>query len=737
MFSSGSQLSYLLGISAYVSFYGIACLLVGFIGYSLGFEVSTQIIIIALILLTLTFAILINLYRNIRALLKEAVAQAAAAAAPADSPQIDKTPAAPKRVYDDQLRAAEEAVQWLRSTPLGGAKASEAVYALPWFVVAGPPASGKTSLLLSSQMDFHALPSQRRGELKIVRPTRNSEWRMTDSAVWIDTAGRYQSDGLGREEWLALGETIRKHRANRPLDGLLLVVNADRLLHSNDTEIEQQAKTIRARVDELISVAHVRFPVYLVFTNMDRLPGFGEFFSIGSDDNPAQVWGATIPLEKAANAHALFDAEFDLLRESLVRRRLLRLRQPSAPAAQLRTFVFPLRFSEARDKLGLFTSALFRPNPFSESPLLRGFYFTANVNNGQARPAAVEDDAERSAHAVGEPYFTNQLFRDVLLRDKDLAGSFQAAQKRPPRAGFVLLAVASVLLLFLSLGGVVSFLNNRWLISEAVDRGVRVDEIARQDKGIDPLTKEPAAARAEIEAVESLRESLSQLDEYEHGSRPLRLRFGLYSGSEISGQLREIYFRAIDQRYVKPTVAALNADLQSFAAGAPSIPPTGSTSSEQGSSTSNEDVLGRHYDLLKAYLMLAQADRVEPAFLTNQLQEYWKKSSPKDMDLVSQNQLDFYSRQAVYDDAPHYQADDKLVAEVQQKLVAYPSVFRVYKRVVTDINAKTKPVSLDSILQGRSGGVLSSTYSVPGSFTIDGYRNHMLAAFDSAADEMS
>jgi type VI secretion system protein ImpL len=735
MFSSGSQLSYLLGISAYVSLYGIACLLAGFIGYSLGFEASTQIIIIALILLTLPFAILINHYRKKRALKKEAAAQAAAATA--DAPQSDKTPVAPKRVYDDLLRAAEEAVVWLRGTPLGGAKASEAVYALPWFVVAGPPASGKTSLLLSSELDFHALPSQRRAELKIVRPTHNSEWRMTDSAVWIDTAGRYQSDGLGREEWLALGETIRKHRANRPLDGLLLVVNADRLLHSNDTEIEQQAKTIRARVDELIRVAHVRFPVYLVFTNMDRLSGFSEFFSLGSDDNRAQVWGATIPLEKAANAHALFDVEFDLLRESLVRRRLLRLRQPAAPAAQLRTFVFPLRFSEARNKLGLFTSALFRPNPFSESPLLRGFYFTANVNNSQPRPAVVEDEAERSAHAVGEPYFTNQLFRDVLLRDKDLAGSFQAAQKHPPRAPFVLLAVASVLLLFLTLGGVVSFLNNRWLISEAVARGIRVDDIARADRDTDPTTKEAPAARAEIEAVESLREVLAQLDENEHGSRPLRLRFGLYSGNEISAPLREIYFGAIDQRYVKPTVAALKADLQSFAAGAPSNPPSVAAGGEQESNTANEDVLGRHYDLLKAYLMLAQADRVEPAFLSNQLQEYWKKSAPPEMELVSQKQLDFYARQAVYDYAPHYQADDKLVSEVQQKLLAYPAVNRFYKRVVTEINAKTRPVNLDSILQGRSGGVLNSTYTVPGSFTIDGYRNHMLEAFNSAADEIS
>src|ERR1044072_1885677 len=107
------------------------------------------------------------------------------------------------------------------------------------------------------------------------------------------------------------------------------------------------------------------------------------------------------------------------------------------------------------------------------------------------------------------------------------------------------------------------------------------------------------------------------------------------------------------------------------------------------------------------------------------------------MELVSQKQLDFYARQAVYDDAPHYQADDTLVASVPQKLFSYPAVNRFYKRIVTEINAKTKTAALDLILQGRSGGVLSSTYTVPGSSTIDGYRTYMLPAFESAAAEIS
>ncbi|MFN2531643.1 MAG: ImcF-related family protein, partial [Pyrinomonadaceae bacterium] len=228
------------------------------------------------------------------------------------------------------------------------------------------------------------------------------------------------------------------------------------------------------------------------------------------------------------------------------------------------------------------------------------------------------------------------------------------------------------------------------------------------------------------------------LDNYHRNSPPLRLRFGLYSGNGINDSLRTIYFDSINGRYFKFTVAALEQDLQAFASGPATIPARATQSqSDEAQSASADDVLGRNYDLLKAYLMLADPSRVEPTFLANQLQEYWKKSSPADMEIVSQQQLDFFAHQAGQADAPHIKVDDKLVSEVRQKLAAYPPVNRFYKRVVTEINAKTTPVNLDSILEGSGRGVLVSNYTVPGSFTIEGYRQYMRPAIDSAAQEIS
>jgi type VI secretion system protein ImpL len=733
------QLKYYLGIPFLLSFYGIVSLIVYYGGATLGIPLSFTIVVIALILLTWPIAILINHFRKKRKRKKEAAADGAAV--PSQAGQAPAGSAAPTRSYVELNRGAEEAVQWLGNTKLGGSQGGNALYSLPWFLVAGPFTAGKTSLLLTAGLDFHALPSQRRADQNLIRPTRDCEWRVTDSAVMMDTAGRYQYDGPDRDEWAALVETIKKHRKKRPIDGLVIATDASRVVSSSDTEIEQEAKTLRARLDDVIGRTKTRFPLYVVFTHADSIEGFGYFFRTFSPSERCQVWGATIPLEQSANAHALFDVEFDYLYDALIRRRLVRLGDPASSEEQLRVFDFPLRFNAARRKLGVFTSALTRPNPFSENPLLRGFYFTSSTANGNpprsVRPAGValaEDVPE--VQEAGEGFFTRDFFGEVLLRDKDLAASFQMSQKSPHRWRNILLAVGAVLLFILALGMLVSFVANQKLLAAATERAARVDEITRSDAGKDPLKKDSTAARVEVENADALRETLAVLDDYDRNSPPLYLRFGLYSGNGVNRELRNIYFESITQRYFKPAVAALERDLHAFAGASGSGNAAAASGSSGGQAGAATDDLGRYYDLLKAYLMTSEPNRAESSFLANTLRDYWKKASPPDMETVSQQQLEFYSKQAMRDDAPHYKPDGKLVTDARGKLGSYPAVARFYKGLTTDIASKVDPITLDKVLAGKGGGVLSGSYAVPGSFTLEGYHGHVVDAIASANEEI-
>jgi type VI secretion system protein ImpL len=649
--------------------------------------------------------------------------RAAAAPAPQENGAKKGRLAAPVGTYEELTRGTEEVMQWLRGSKLGGDGVNPA-YALPWYVVAGPKGSGKTSLLLSSGLDFHVLPGQRASEQQLVRPTQFCDWRVADSAVWLDTSGRYVTEGTDSDEWGALFETVKRHRRARPVDGFLLTVNAADLLGASDHEIERQAKVLRARVDEAMARAGSRFPVYLIFTHMDALEGFGEFFGPFDGGEREQVWGFTFPLAQAGDAPSRFDDEFNHLYGRLVRRRTVQLGAVAGPDKQLNVFKLPGRFRRARARLGAFAAALFRPNPFNENPLLRGVYFTSTRGDGAG-----------AVRRVAEPFFTRSLFSEVVLPDRNVVAAEQAKRQSPNLRRNLLLGAAAALVLFLVAGMVVSYFNNRAFVAEANARALRLTEVRR-------VTSKGSGLRVgeELGAVEDVRQVLADLDEYERTSPPLFMRFGLYAGGRLNyasadpnrgSLLRHIYFEAIEEMFLKRVVADVEADLRKFGSAPVQAPVAAPTSGAE-----EEDYLGRHYDLLKVYLMLSKPDKVEPTFLAHVLRDYWVRASLAGGDEAALRQLEYFATQAGAEDAPHPEVDEALVERARERLLAYPVVNRVYKRITSDVSASVnKPVKLVTITGAREGNLLQNTYTVPGAYTLEGYREMMERLKSSVAEE--
>lgn len=714
--------------------YGLIAVGVWIAGDKLGDTSMTyRIVLIAIVLLTLPFA-LVGSYmvsrRNKKAQKEELAAQEAKAVEAKAGDAAAAAPAklnAPTGNYGELTTGAEEAVQYLKGSNLSAGK--DAVYALPWYIVAGTPKSGKTSLVLSSGLNFQNLPSQRQSEQRSIRPTRNVDWRVTSEGVFLDTAGRYQTEGVDQDEWASLLDTIKKYRGQRPLDGLILTVSAERILSSSESEIEQMAKVLRARLDEAIQRTKVRFPIYLVFTHTDAIEGFRDSFSTSQQEGKNLVWGATIPLEQAPNAHSLFDGEYDLLQTSVMKRRLMRLSAPFAPIRQLKIFNFPLHFGTGRRKLGAFVSTLFRPNPFSESPFFRGFYFTAvPVNRAPAPNARAGATQTAMAQTVGQGFFSEKLFRDVILRDKDLVATFQSQQVRPPILGWLVTLFGAALVLLVLALAAFSLYRNKQMVEQSTETGEAVLVMSRADAGRDPLTKKPDEARSEIDATDNLRKAVTDLDEYDRNGAPLTMRMGFYSGYPLFHEkLLPIYFNAVEQRFKKPTVKKVEDDLRKFAA-APAV------NISQLDDKAKEKVdadLGKNYDLLKAYLMLSNdyKDKAEATSLSTTLAPYWKTESkvPPGSELVAQQQLEFYAKQVDRPEFPRIKLDTALVDSVRKKLQAFPPVFRYYKRKVTEISkeidSKLGAKTVEAVLANNNSDTsyIEGGYQVPGAFTIEGY----------------
>ena len=175
-----------------------------------------------------------------------------------------------KRQEIEQLKERmAEALASLKTSKLGrGRSGKAALYALPWYIIIGPPGSGKSTALAKSELNFPYLDPSGRG-IRGVGGTRNCDWWFTSESILLDTAGRYTTEAEDREEWIAFLDLLRKNRPHKPVNGVIVAVAISDLMNASDEQLVQHAKTIRARIDELIERLGITFPVYLLFTKCD------------------------------------------------------------------------------------------------------------------------------------------------------------------------------------------------------------------------------------------------------------------------------------------------------------------------------------------------------------------------------------------------------------------------------------------------------------------------------------
>lgn len=130
-----------------------------------------------------------------------------------------------KRKDIDQLKNQFlDAIETLKRSRLGkGRNNDAALYALPWYVVIGPPGAGKTTAIINSGLRF---PYGKK-HLGGIGGTKNCEWFFSDSAIFLDTAGRYAAitEEIDKAEWFEFLDLLNKYRKNRAITGVIVGVS--------------------------------------------------------------------------------------------------------------------------------------------------------------------------------------------------------------------------------------------------------------------------------------------------------------------------------------------------------------------------------------------------------------------------------------------------------------------------------------------------------------------------------
>jgi type VI secretion system protein ImpL len=273
----------------------------------------------------------------------------------------------------------KEAVETLRHSHLR--KFGNPLYVLPWYMVIGESGSGKTTAIKSAR-----LSSPFAGEIQAsgISGTKNCDWWFFDEAVIIDTAGRYAipvDEGRDKDEWNKFLNLLVKYRKKEPLNGLIISVAADKLMVDTSQVLEQDGIHIRRRIDELMLALGAKFPIYVLVTKCDLIQGMTQFCGQLPEGALAQPMGS-INEAFSTDVSAFQNKVMDSLGERLRQLRLLLLHEKKDQSADPGLLLFPEEFERLRPGLTSFLQGLSQENPYQETPLMRGLFFSSGRQEG-------------------------------------------------------------------------------------------------------------------------------------------------------------------------------------------------------------------------------------------------------------------------------------------------------------------------------------------------------------------
>ncbi|SFC95638.1 type VI secretion system membrane subunit TssM [Pseudoalteromonas denitrificans] len=620
----------------------------------------------------------------------------------------------------------QEALSSLKASHLGaGYRGNTALYALPWYMIIGPSATGKSTIFANSGLHF---PYANANDMHIqgFGGTRNCDWWFSDQAVLIDTAGRYTTEASENEEWLSFLSLLKKYRPKLPINGVMVAISISDILTSDSEAICQHVKLIRERIEELIAKLGVIFPVYITFTKTDLISGFEPFFNDLSDEERQQVWGAYLLDEsedQSIDSAQLFEQRMQELYQRLSDQRLSKIaRERNLHRKQL-IFDFPNQFKAASHKLTEFINLLFKQNPYQEVPWFAGVYFTSGTQEGtpiERIMAGVREEfnsvsIEQKQETITKSYFIKSLFNDVLFKLQDLTrgNRKQRLVQRWFKGISISAGLASIAGIFALL--MTSYTSNQILFSQG-------------DNLVNKLVENQVAGvsyEQKVSDLVQLHEHFEKLTAYEE-SLPWYFIFGIYEGDETLNVIESMLITSLRSVFTKPFEAQVSEKLQTL-----SVKWQATNEIESKNKLRQE-----YYMLLKLHLMLAKnPEQIEGEFVNSILLNFWTQKLQVDVkdpelsqyitslkSIVSFYTSRFGEQLNIPGKIDFWQQNPELIEIARNDLATQPEPEPLYQQIMTSKAAKKKSLKLKSLLTAKNRKIMKASETVPYVYTKQGWR---------------
>ena len=621
-----------------------------------------------------------------------------------------------------------EAISTLKKSNLGHTRGKAALYELPWYMIIGHPAAGKSSAIQNSGLTFPLDQGSR--AIRGVGGTRNCDWFFTTEGVLLDTAGRYSVQPEDRTEWLEFLHLLKANRPRTPINGILVAISFPELAQYKSEGFAEYARQIRARINEIDRAFSRKVPVYLFFTKIDLLGGFAQFFEDMTEKQRSQVWGATLSheqAEKTADVAAMVSAEFEKLFRGLADMGNEKLAISRGDISRPALFAFPIEFNSMRSAVSRFVEILFEDDPYHTHPLLRGFYFTSALQEGSPKIPAGARVSSKFALAgaefsttkapKSESYFLRDLFRDVIFPDQHLVSrQIKTAHSHTRWVG--LLAGVFVFSIVVGAWGW-SFYHNQQLINEITNELTLADS---------------ADMKARLNRLNTIQTRLKALEQ----GRPGAMGFGLYQGEELVSRLQNIYVAEISQLLLAPVKKDIETRLLTVAG---SSTQTSNNAVVDAPNLSTE----QYYEDLKTYLMMHRKERLEASYLSEHLMQHWKNwldenrgsSSQENIHQVAKAIVEYYVLRFPLSSTPVIENQEAIVVGTRQYLNGVIQKIspkdRIYSELISQATNKYPRLTVARVLENAGVDLISGSYSVSPAYTRAAWEGYMRQAVDDAS----
>ena len=653
-----------------------------------------------------------------------------ASAADAEAADLEARKKEEVGVLEDRLK---DAMALLKRAKLGKGSNRQYLYQLPWYILIGPPGSGKTTALVNSGLSFPLADKLGKDAVRGVGGTRNCDWWFTDEAVLIDTAGRYTTQdshqAVDAAAWTGFLKLLKSTRPRQPINGALIAISLNDLATMKEAERQSHARTIKQRIRELHDELGIRFPIYVLFTKLDLAAGFVEFMDDLGKEERQQVWGFTFPLDDGKSPEgpmAGFDEEFELLQQRLYARLLERIhKEPDIDRRSL-IFSFPTQMASLKQVSQEFLDQIFRPTRYEDRPLLRGVYFTSGTQEGtpidrlmgvMASTFGLDRKRLSAFSGSGRSYFLTRLLREVVFQEAGIVSRNRRVERMRVAIGWASVSLATIVILGMGALWYFSYLGNKQLIADfntAV--GAYKQQVAASGLTLNPV--QDARLDLVLQPLQTLRTMPAGYDQSRQGT-PWSLRFGLYQGKKLGADADTAYRRALNGLLLPRLLYRLESQLHQ-----------------------NMNDPEFVYQALKVYLMLGVQGPLDKDVVKGWMAADWAVLFPGTTMEPIRNQFAAHLDALLERPLTEIQLDGNLVSDARRVLQQYQPAQRAYAMIKQDASNLPPWRVVDHIgPQGAQVIVRTDGHDlsegVPGLYTYEGFNNAFVPAVEGIAREIA